>query len=202
MYLDDCQFSNDNWYHRNRIKTPQGICRLQVPLEMHFGDLINQIRTKDELNWREKHLKTIRMNYAKASHFDEIYPEFEALLMTGYSSLADMNMAIDTWMIRSFGFDLPITKSSDLPIHTLSETRVMDICDLYHTDIYLSGYGAANYQVEEHFTQRGIQLQYYDFKAPEYPQLWKKAGFIPNLSAIDYIFNCGFDWEPIEKAML
>ena len=32
---------------------------------------------------------------------------------------------------------------------------------------------------------------YSDFKAREYTQLWGE--FLPNMSIIDYIFNCGYD---------
>ena len=35
----------------------------------------------------------------------------------------------------------------------------------------------------------GIKLLYYDFEHPVYKQLW--GDFIPNLSVIDFLFNCG-----------
>ena len=42
---------------------------------------------------------------------------------------------------------------------------------------------------EEIFKESGIELVVYDFKHPEYPQLW--GDFLPGLSAIDLLFNCG-----------
>ena len=84
VFLDDAQFSNDNMHHWNRIKTPQGECRLKIPVEQHLGDLINQVRTKDELKWKEKHLKTIEMNYKKAPFFEELFPQFKELLTKDY----------------------------------------------------------------------------------------------------------------------
>jgi len=65
-------------------------------------------------------------------------------------------------------------------------------------DTYISGNGARAYQVEEHFTDRGVKLQYTDYHPFEYPQLWKE--FLPNMSIVDYLFNCGFDWEQADKA--
>ena len=32
-----------------------------------------------------------------------------------------------------------------------------------------------------------------DYKPIEYPQLWKD--FLPCMSVLDYIFNCGYDWD-------
>ena len=68
VFLDDCQFSNDNMHHWNRLKTPQGSCRVKIPVEQHLGDPINRVRTRDELGWKEKHLRTVEMNYSRARH--------------------------------------------------------------------------------------------------------------------------------------
>ena len=40
VYLDDAQYSNQADHNVNLIKTPQGPCRLKVPVEQHLGDLI------------------------------------------------------------------------------------------------------------------------------------------------------------------
>lgn len=201
VFLDDAQFSNDNMHHWNRIKTPQGECRLKIPVEQHLGDLINQVRTKDELKWKEKHLKTIEMNYKKAPYFVELFPQFKELLIDDYPSLAELNIAINTWIINGFGFKAKLYKSSDMDINTFREERVIDIVKKLDGDIYISGNGARAYQVDEHFTEKGIKLVYTDYKPIEYRQQWKKAGFLPYMSTLDYIFNCGFDWQYVEKAV-
>ena len=72
IYLDDAQFSNEAAHNFNKIKTPQGVLRVKFPVEMKFGDPINHVRPKDELKWKEKHLKTIEMNYKKAPFFSDI----------------------------------------------------------------------------------------------------------------------------------
>ena len=201
VYLDDCQFSNDNMHHWNRVKTPQGECRLKIPVEQHLGDLITEVRTRDELGWKEKHLKTIEMNYSKAKFFLDFFPVFKELLLTKYDNLAQMNMAINTEIINRFGFSVRILKSSDMSLNSVREERVIDIVKAVGADTYLSGNGARAYQSEEHFTQNGISLVYTDYKPIEYKQLWQKAGFLPYMSVLDYIFNCGFDWENVENAV-
>ncbi len=84
-------------------------------------------------------------------------------------------------------------------IKTVREERVIDICSAVGGTEYLSGNGARAYQTESHFTDRGLKLTYLDYKPIEYKQLWPKAGFLPCMSVLDYIFNCGFDWEFVEK---
>ncbi len=201
VFLDDCQFSNDNMHHWNRIKTPQGECRIKIPVENHLGDFICNVRTKDELGWKQKHLKTIEMNYSKAPFFAEIFPKFKELLMVDYKSIADMNIAINTWIAKGFGFKAEFYRSSEMKLNSVREERVIDICVALGGDTYISGHGAAAYQEEEHFTCRGVKLVYTDYKPIEYCQQWKKVGFLPYMSVLDYIFNCGFDWQQVEDAV-
>lgn len=201
VFLDDAQFSNDNMHHWNRIKTPQGECRLKIPVEQHLGDPINKVRTKDELKWKQKHLKTLEMNYTKAKFFEKIYPEFKELLLRDYPSLAEMNIAINTWIIKGFGFDVKLLRASDMCIESSKEERVIDICNALGGTTYISGHGAKAYQVEEHFESKGIKLVYTDYQPIKYEQLWDKVGFLPYMSVLDYIFNYGFDWEYVERSV-
>lgn len=195
VFLDDCQFSNDNMHHWNRVKTPQGECRLKIPVHQHLGDTINNVRTKDELSWKEKHLKTLEMNYKKAPFFEKIFPDFKDLLLTQYESIAEQNIAINTWIANSFGMCVDFYKTSDMQIDSTNERRVIDICKQLGGDVYISGNGARAYQTEEHFLSDGVQLVYTDYQSIEYTQLWGE--FVPNLSVLDYVFNNGFDWDQV-----
>lgn len=190
VFLDDCQYSSDNMHHWNRIKTPQGEMRLKIPVENHLGYLIRQVRTKDELGWKEKHLKALVMNYSRAPYFHEIYPWFKALLEISYPNLAEMNIAVNTMICGGFGFAPRFIRSSELGISSVREERVIEICTRLGGAVYLSGNGARAYQVEEHFTERGVALCYTEYRNVEYPQLW--GNFVPNMSILDYLFNCGF----------
>lgn len=201
VFLDDCQFSNDNMHHWNRLKTPQGSCRVKVPVEQHLGDPINRVRTRDELGWKEKHLRTVEMNYARARHFEDFYPCFREMLLSDYPDLAEMNITINTEIARRFGFTMPLYRSSEMALDTVREERVLDIVEKMGGDTYLSGHGAKAYQVDGHFAERGIRLVYTDYAPITYRQLWPKVGFVPYMSVLDYIFNCGFDWEQVENAV-
>jgi hypothetical protein len=198
-FLDDAQFSNDNMHHWNRIKTPNGEQRLKIPLDYHFGDAINKVRTKDELKWKEKHLKIMELNYAKAKYFKDIYPVYREILLDSYTNLADMNIAINLYISKEFGIMKKYIRTSELNIQTVKEEKVIDICKALNGTEYISGLGARVYQKEENFIRKGIKLSYTDYQAFVYPQLWK--GFLPNLSMVDYIFNCGFEWNTIDKSI-
>lgn len=199
VYLDDAQYSNEADHNVNTIKTSNGAFRLKIPVEQHLGDIISDVRTRDELKWKDKHLKTIKMNYGKADYFNSIFPGFSDIIMEDYKSIADLNIAINKFICDGFKINSKILKSSDLDIATVREERIIDICKAVGADEYLSGNGARAYQTEEHFTQNGLKLTYLDYKPITYKQLWKD--FLPCMSVLDYIFNCGFDWDYVEKSV-
>lgn len=201
VYLDDAQYSNQGDHNVNKIKTSQGEFKLKVPVEQHLGDLICDVRTKNELGWQEKHLKTILMNYSKAPYFNCIFPKIEEIIRGHQGSIAKLNIEINRYICEGFGFKTKIYKSSEINIKSAREERVIDICEYFGATEYLSGNGAKVYQKEEHFIDRGIKLTYLDYKPIVYKQLWPKVGFLPYMSVIDYIFNCGFDWLYVDKSV-
>ncbi len=197
VYLDDAQYSNMADHNVNVIKTPQGPLKLKVPVEQHLGDLINVVRTRDELKWKDKHLRTIQMNYSKAPHFKEVFAGFSDVIQAHEGTIDKLNMSINEFICAGFGIKTRIAKSSEMGLTSFREERVLDICTKLGADEYLSGNGARAYQDEEHFSQRGIKLTYLDYKPIAYRQLWGE--FIPNMCVLDYVFNCGFDWSYVEE---
>ena len=199
VYLDDAQYSNEAAHDYNVIKGQNGKQRLKVPVEQHLGDLICNVRTRDELKWKNKHLNSLQMNYGKAPFFKEIFPGFADVIKKEHGTISNLNMAINEFICDGFGIHPKIVKSSDLNINTVREERVIDICLAVGADTYLSGNGARAYQTEEHFTAKGLTLKYLDYKPITYPQI--NGEFLPCMSAIDYIFNCGFDWDFVDKSV-
>lgn len=195
VFLDDVQYSNQGGHNRNLIKTTNGKLFLTVPVEQHFGDKINEVRTKDELGWKKKHLNNIVSYYKRAPYYQILYPIMEELLAKPYQNIAQMNAAILVRWSREFGLKTEFKWSSELYITGHRESKVIDICCSLGADCYLSGNGARSYQAAEHFTEKGIRLEYQSYQSIVYPQLW--GDFIPDLSALDYIMNCGFDSGPI-----
>lgn len=192
LFLDDVPYSNNGFTNWNRIKGPQGELRLKIPVIQTLGDPINRVRTRDELKWKEKHLKTIYLNYKKAEYFEEVYPDLEGLILEKYETISQMNMEIIRFLLKKFHFTQTLETSSSFGITSKKEQRVMDLCKRAGADVYISGNGARAYQSEEHFQKNGIELKYTQYRPYVYPQLW--GDFIENLSVIDYLFHCGYHW--------
>jgi len=195
VFLDDAQFSNEAQQNFHYIKTSQGSFRIKIPVKVKFGDKINEIKTRDELGWKKKHVRTLEMNYKKAKHFDEVFDDFSSLLLNDYEDLCHLNISIIKYICEKFGIDTECIRSSQLGLNSKREEKVIDICTSLDGKIYLSGTGAKAYQKEENFTERDIELRYSSFKPFIYPQLW--GDFQSNVSVIDYLMNCGYDWERV-----
>lgn len=199
IHLDDVQFSNEAAHNFNVIKTPQGELRLKFPVEYHMGDLINTVRPKYELKWREKHLKTMEMNYTKAPFFKTVFPELKDVFMADYPNVAALNIAINEYIAGKFGIKPKFVIASKLGFETKREEKVVDLTLAVGGTKYISGNGARAYQTESYFADRGVELWYLDYKPIEYPQI--RGEFLPCMSVLDYIFNCGYDFEYVVNAV-
>lgn len=194
VFLDDAQFSNSGAHNYHNIKTPQGKLRLKIPLEYKLGDNINEVRTKDELGWKKDHLNKIRLNYKKAPYFEEIFNDFELELNKKYKNLSELNTEIVKFICAKFNFKTNYISASELNLNSSREEKVIDICNELDATIYLSGTGAKAYQVEENFINKGLTLEYSDFKPIAYKQLWN-TDFLISVSIIDFLMNYGYDWD-------
>lgn len=195
VLLDDVQFSNEGMHNYHYIKTPQGSLRLKIPVEQHTGDLIMNVKTKDFLGWKQKHIKTIEVNYKKSAFFSTVFVDYVQLIDREYSNLSEMNTAIINFMLEKFGIATKIVKSSELNITSTKEEKVMDICNALNATTYYSGTGAKAYQSEIDFNSRGLELKYSVFNPFEYKQLW--GSFQSNVTVLDFIMNCGYDWQQV-----
>ena len=193
IHLDDAQFSNEAAHNFNKIKTPQGEYILKFPYDKNFGAPINAIHPKYSLKWPEKHIKTIEMNYSKAKYFKDTFPPIRDILLTQFQSVADLNITMNEYIAKQFGIKPRFVRASEFALQSKREEKVIDLCAAVGGTRYISGNGARVYQDESHFAARGIELTYLEYKPIEYKQLWKT--FLPCMSVIDYIFNCGYDWD-------
>jgi hypothetical protein len=200
VFLDDVQYIRGGFINRNRIKTHQGVSWLTIPVDSKgkYGCSINDIKTKDDLNWKENHLKNIEMNYKRSDYFDDFYSVFKDCLAKSCDKLSDLNIAIIKTICSLLNIKTEIILSSDLDIKEASTERIIRICKMLGADKYLSGTGGSNYQDEKMFEDNSIELIYSNFHEKQYKQLW--GDFTGSLSVIDYIFNCGYELEKAWEA--
>ncbi|MEK9285549.1 WbqC family protein [Bradyrhizobium sp. ISRA442] len=195
VLLDQAQYvdsTSRSWTHRDKIKTPQGARWISLSIRSAPRDTpINQIELSDQVDWRRNNLNLLRENYRKAPFFDEIFPRLEQLYARTDRRLADFNRASIELLLELFDVRVEIVTASSLGVSGKNNDLLVDILGKVHADRYLSGVGARAYFRPEPFANAGIEVLWQEFQHPAYPQL--HGDFIPYLSSIDLLLNCGTD---------
>lgn len=197
VFLDDVQYSNKGMHNYHYIKTSQGLFRLKIPVQQSFGDDIRNVKTKDHLNWKANHLKTIETNYKRAKYFDEVFSDYQKVLLREYPDLVSLNIELIAFFCKKLGIKTSFRLSSSLNTESTRQEKIIETCLKLDAKKYCSGKGAKSYQKEEEFTSRGITLEYSSYTPFEYEQLW--GSFESNVTILDYFLNCGYDWERVLK---
>jgi len=194
VLLDNVQYTKNSFINRNRIKTPQGELWLTVPVKIkgRFGQLIKDVEIDNGPNWRTKHMKTLEMNYRRVKFFDQVFQKVRAAYYANdWGNLSQFNTRLLECVLSLLKLEVQLVRASELDVEGASTKLLINICKVLSADTYLSGFGGVKYQEEELFKEAGIALRYYGFDHSVYPQLWGE--FIPNLSIIDLLFNCGLE---------
>ncbi|OGP52747.1 MAG: hypothetical protein A2Y65_12140 [Deltaproteobacteria bacterium RBG_13_52_11] len=192
VFLDSVQFKKNEFQNRNKIKTAQGWMWLTVPVMYKYPDPIDEVKINNRTDWRKKHVRTLAINYQKAPYFHELFPEVEQFYAGDSEFISEVNRESILMLLRMLGARKKTEVASalgDLPKEP--SERLAAICESVGADTYLSGAGGRNYLDLEPFNNKGITVAFQAFKHPIYPQLY--GDFIPNLSLLDLLFNCGPD---------
>jgi hypothetical protein len=194
IVLDDVPFSKQSWQQRNRIRTPNGLEFLSVPVKTsgRLGQRIVDCELANQ-SFATKMLKSLQANYAKAPFYPQAIEDFAATIETALQSnhLVELNCALVSWMAARLGVACPMIRATALGVAGHRGEHVAAICAAVGADRYLSPAGAEAYLLEDRsaFSERGISVWLHVYDHPEYEQRF--TPFIPYASALDLIFNAG-----------
>jgi hypothetical protein len=197
VVMDDLQYEAQNFQNRNRIKVNNGTIWLTVPLvKGHQADRIcdKQINNTQQAKecWRRRTWATLTTHYGRAPFFERYAPELSYVYERSWSSLLELDLKMLELMMRWLGITTPIVLASTLGATGEKSDRILQVCQRAGANVYLSGAGASSgYLDVELFRRHGMDVAWQDFTHPVYPQRYPTLGFVPRLSALDLIFNCG-----------
>ena len=194
IIYDEMQYTRRDWRNRNKIKTPQGVKWLTVPVSIKGK--YNQ-KIKDTLidgdHWAAKHWRALSYNYARAPHFEELAAIFEPVyLQKSHTHLSELNKAFIEKVCAYLDIETTIRDSGEFALIDGKTERLVDLCEKAGASHYVTGPTAKNYIEEQIFFERGITTVWFDYSNyPQYPQLWGE--FIHDVTILDLLFNCGLD---------
>lgn len=194
IFFDTADFSKWGFHERNKIKTATGWIYLTVPVpkQSHFVPLKDTLLSSDQA-WARKHWRSMVSAYNRAPYFKDHGPFFENLYATidTFQTLADLNIAIITYMSEAFGLSAKLSRASEYRYDpSLKSTEaVLAVIKQAGATAFLAGPSGKKYLNQPRFKEEGIELLFQDYHAPDYSQL--HPPFIPGLSAVDLLFNEG-----------
>ena len=190
VIYDDVQFTKQDWRTRNRIKTSNGVLWLTVPTHGHQTDMINEVTIANEQKWAARYLSAIRHAYGKAEHYQWLFPELETILSKHCDFLVDLDVQLIEMLLRKVGITAEIILASDLCIQEPDKNlKIIRTIKTLRGDYFYEGQAGKDFVDTNLFEKNEITVEFQHYQHPVYSQLWGE--FVPNLSAIDLLFNCG-----------
>lgn len=195
VFLDQVQYKHREYQNRNKIRTKDGWGWLTVPVvSKGLGrQKICDVKIQNDSVWQKKHWASLKNCYNKAPFFKKHYHFFESVYSVKWQRLIDLNIHIIKYLLKELEIKTPFYYESKIGTSSQGTDRIIEICNRLKADNYLSGRGGRAYLEEEKFSQAGIKLHYQDFTHSTYHQLYAKGNgsFLPNMSAVDLLFNEG-----------
>lgn len=196
VFLDDAQLPRGKSYcSRVKIKLNDKEHWLTIPI-IGKGELkkIYDVEIDYTKNWRRKHLGMIKSAYSKAKYYN-YYVDMG--ILEEYTASYPLLNLFNLFSIRRIMRDILKLKTAIWTSFEMGDSnlkgldRIINILKELKADTYISGTGEGSkrYIDPEVFKKNNIKLIWQEFEHPIYPQLGTK--FIPGLSIIDLLFNCG-----------
>ncbi len=195
IIFDSVQYTKRDWRSRNRIKTPQGVQWLTVPILVSgkFSQPICEARVAN-LTWGEKHWRQLTQSYGTLAGFKALAPRFEEQIRRPRSELlSEINRGLTETVCSILGISTKISTSMEYGFEAGEKNeQLLSLCLKAEATEYISGPSAKDYLDLDVFSRQGVSVSFFDYAGyPEYPQLYPP--FVHEVSVLDLLFNTGSD---------
>ena len=201
IFFDDVQFIKREWKNRNKIRktnVSSDFTWLSVPIKKDSQRKnINICEIDYSDDWQSEHLNKIRNVYANTPHFLEIYDLIEKNLKKKHKFLSDLNINLIKIIMDYLEIKTKLQKSSDLNVEGKKDFKMLNISKKINAKKIFINQLTESYLNREIFEERNINVIVQKFNENKYTQYNKKIPleWIPKLSIIDILFNCGKNTE-------
>ncbi len=192
VILDTVQLPQGrSWVTRNLIKNDQGKLWLSVPVfrkGMGLQSIKNVSIMKDSL-WIKKTILTLKTAYKNAPYIDSHLDFFISMFSNLPDKILELNVKLIIYLMGQLQINTKLVFLSELEIEEKGEEFLIVLLKRFQSKDYLVMNHGKRYLNLEMFYRSGINVHVLRYDPIVYPQLWGE--FIPNLSTIDLLFNCG-----------
>lgn len=192
VFLEDVQYTEQDWRNRNIIKTKEGDKWIIVPIKNsnRKGQLICEAEIDNRSNWQRKHYNSFQMSYGRTPFFKKYKWILEDIYLNNkWTNLSEFNIYATKLIAKELKIHTEFIISSSLNVTEKKDDRIINICKKLNANYYLSGPAAKSYIDCSKFEQENIVLDYIKYEYPRYKQLYEP--FNHYVTILDLIFNYG-----------
>ena len=163
-------YCKQTYRNRCRIATSAGIQTLTIPVVKSDSpkQLMKDVRISDHGDWRRQHWNTLESAYMNSPFFMYYQDDFRPFYEKKYEFLIDFNTELTLLIMKLAGIDKPVKLTESYGNKKSGNQGFTDLRGLIEP---------GNGEPEN---------------SPTYWQVFRqKHGFLPNLSAVDLLFNMG-----------
>jgi hypothetical protein len=193
IFYDIVQYTKNDWRNRNKIKTPNGVNWITIPVKHTINQRIDETVIQHQ-SWARKNFNTFVANYRKAACFDENVDWLKNLYSDAAQMeyLCDINYLFINAICKKLNIQTKISSAQDYEIVEGKTERLVHLCKQAKADVYLSGSAAKDYLNCALFEQENMQVEWANYSGyQEYTQLF--SPFEHGVTILDLIFNTGKD---------
>jgi hypothetical protein len=142
-------------------------------------------------DWREKHLRTFAMSYARARHLATARAIVTDVYAMRPRTIAELDIAALERCAGELGLRARFSRASETPVGGAKSERLVALLRPRDATRYVTGHGALHYLDEAPFAAAGIEVHVMAYARRPYAQL--HGDFDPHVSILDLIANLGPD---------
>lgn len=195
--VDHVQMERQSFQNRVRVKTGEGTRWITVPVmqesrnERIIDKRVDNSRA-GRFRWSRKMFLTLKYSYQAAPFFRTYEAALAEIFDARWERLADLNARLIEFCRGALDIRTRIIRSSTMNVTGAKSEMILSMCREIGADAYLSGHGASrDYLDLPAFERAGVRVIWQKFQHPLYRQHPASEEFVPNLSALDLILNCG-----------
>ena len=192
VFLDDVQFVKNSWQKRNRIKSKGKFIYLSLDTKTKgkYLQKINEVQINFSKRKKRKLINSIYFNYKKSKYFNKYFDSIEKILNKDYEKLIDINLDCIYLMNKLIGVGKKkIIFSSQIKTKEKKFKLIEEIYSKRKATTLLSTFGVTEYFPK--VPPKNMNINYFQYNDNSFPYEQMFGKFIPQLSAIDLLFNCG-----------
>ena len=191
IFLDDVQYTKNDWRNRNRFKGPNGTFWLTIPTGGSTSQRISDVRLPRG-PWAQKQWRTLSHNYRTSPYFSDYSSFFlHAFESMEWRTLSDFNQHLIKVIARDFlHLNTRFMNSAQFGFDATGQDKVISLIKAVNGTSYISGPAAKAYLDPAAFAAAGIELIWKDYSGyPEYQQPYPP--FEHAVSVVDLLFCVG-----------